>query len=96
MNSIYLLKPYMLENRFRILAGVACLIIVDMLQLFIPRIIKWAVDDRTGFQVDRGGLLRYAVYILAIAMVIGMLRYVWRRCHRYLPAGGGRAAKPVI
>jgi len=80
MQSIHLLKPYLLENRFRILLGVTCLIVVDILQLYIPRIIKWAVDDLTTFSVDRRGLLHYALYILAAAVMIGLMRYVWRRC----------------
>jgi ATP-binding cassette subfamily B multidrug efflux pump len=31
--------------------------VVDLLQLFIPRVIKRVVDDLTLMQVDRGGLL---------------------------------------
>ncbi len=80
MKSIALLKPYILENRGIIIGGVLCLIAVDMLQLFIPRIVKWAVDDLTAFRATPQLLVRYALYIVAVAVMIGFLRYVWRRC----------------
>jgi ATP-binding cassette subfamily B protein len=79
MKTIELIKPYFIENRLVILLGVACLIIVDMLQLFIPRVIKWAVDDLTGFRIDTRGLLVYAFYIVTLGIAIGIFRYFWRR-----------------
>ncbi len=80
MNAIRLLKPYFSENRTVILLGVGCLIAVDFLQLLIPRIIKRAVDDLTAFTADIPGLGACALLILLLALVIGGLRYVWRRC----------------
>jgi ATP-binding cassette subfamily B multidrug efflux pump len=41
MKSLNLIKPYFIENRSIILLGIVCLIIVDFLQLLIPRVIKW-------------------------------------------------------
>jgi ATP-binding cassette subfamily B protein len=79
MKAITLIKPYFRENRSKIFIGLVCLIIVDVLQLFIPRLIKWAVDDLTALQADGMGLFRYAVYMVAIALFIGLFRYIWRR-----------------
>jgi ATP-binding cassette subfamily B protein len=80
MKAAELIKPYFIENRSRILIGLACLITVDILQLFIPRVIKAAVDDLTGFQIVGRQLLVYALYMVAIAICIGIFRYIWRRC----------------
>lgn len=80
MKSFYLIKPFLLENRLRIILGVLCLIIVDFLQLFIPRIIKWAVDDLTALRSDLLQLAMYALYIVGIAVTIAIFRYIWRRC----------------
>lgn len=44
MKSTSLVKPYFRENLHRIFLGLSCLIIVDLLQLVIPRIIKTSVD----------------------------------------------------
>jgi len=80
MKSIALIKPYFKENRRKIAIGLLSLIIVDMLQLFIPRIIKWAVDGLTAFTIDLWQLLVYAIYMAVIAVLIGAFRYMWRRC----------------
>jgi ATP-binding cassette subfamily B protein len=80
MSSISIIKPYFAENRNRILVGLVCLILVDMLQLIVPRVIKWAVDDLTLLRVDTGRLLDYALAIAGIAVLIGVFRYVWRLC----------------
>jgi len=74
------IKPYFVENRAKILAGLLSLIIVDVLQLIIPRIIKWTVDDLTAFKIDTWQLLSYALYLVGLALLIGFFRYIWRRC----------------
>jgi len=80
MKSFQLILPYFRKNRLTIITGIACLILVDFLQLVIPRVIKWAIDDLTTFSITPTGLLMYALYILGIAIVMGGFRYVWRRC----------------
>jgi ATP-binding cassette subfamily B protein len=80
MKSLYLIKPYLLERRLFIVSGLIFLITVDFLQLFIPRIIKWAIDDLTGYRIDKISLLTYALYIVGISVLIGIFRYLWRRC----------------
>ncbi len=90
MKSLYLIKPYFVKNRYMILFGLFCLIVVDMLQLFIPRIIKWAVDDLTLFQINLKQLLSYALYIVGISVIIGFFRYGWRRYPGYNRSSGQR------
>ena len=80
MESLQLIIPYLAANRHRIFFGLFCLIVVDLLQLFIPRVIKRVVDDLTLLQVDPDGLLEYAVAILALGLCIGIFRFFWRRC----------------
>ncbi len=80
MKSTDLLRPYIRSNRRFILIGIGCLITVDFLQLVIPRIIKAVVDQLTALAIDPAGLLRYAAYIVAIAVLIAVFRYVWRIC----------------
>ena len=47
MKAFKTLKNDFIENRWRILIGLIALLIVDVLQLFIPRVIKYAIDDLT-------------------------------------------------
>ncbi|WP_372677278.1 ABC transporter ATP-binding protein [Desulfosarcina sp.] len=80
MKSFKLIQPYLIANRYSILFGLLCLIVVDLLQLFIPRVIKRVVDDLTLLEVDHSGLLNAAVTILALGLCIGFFRFFWRRC----------------
>jgi ATP-binding cassette subfamily B protein len=79
-SSLYLIKPYLMERRWVIGAGVVSLIAVDILQLVIPRLIKGAVDDLTLLEIGRPALWRYALYILMIGLLIGAFRFIWRLC----------------
>ncbi|MFZ0242912.1 MAG: ABC transporter ATP-binding protein [Desulfobacterales bacterium] len=80
MKPTDLIKPYFLEKRRLIAVGMVSLIIVDVLQLFIPRIIKWVIDDLTILRIAPQGLLHYALQIAGIAVLIGIFRFVWRHC----------------
>ncbi len=75
-----LIKPYFVTHRRTIALGLASLIAVDFMQLMVPRVIKWTVDDLTLLRADTGRLLRYAAAIAALALMIGAFRYIWRRC----------------
>ena len=60
--------------------GVGSLLLVDFLQLLIPRVIKLAVDDLTSYQATGSRLLVYAGMVLALALGIVVFRFLWRRC----------------
>jgi len=79
MRSFSLVKPYFYRRRKLIIIGILCLMAVDVLQLFIPRVIKWAVDDLTALSIDYAGLAVYAGEIILIAVFMALLRFVWRR-----------------
>ncbi|PKN29419.1 MAG: ABC transporter ATP-binding protein [Deltaproteobacteria bacterium HGW-Deltaproteobacteria-21] len=72
------LKGYFVQNKGALFMGVACLLAVDFLQLLIPLVIKKAVDHLTVRDATAGLLLRYAGIIMAIALAMALLRYVWR------------------
>ncbi|MBF0390843.1 MAG: ABC transporter ATP-binding protein, partial [Desulfamplus sp.] len=87
--------------RFHIVAGFLSLFIVDMLQLFVPRIIKWAIDSitiksepLTSAALDKleSGLFKYAFYIVASAALISIFRFCWR----YLIMGAAKRTEEGI
>jgi len=80
MKSYRLVKPYFVEKSALVGLGLFSLLVVDFLQLVVPRIIKWAVDDLTTGRIKATGLLRYASYIVGVALLIGIFRFIWRRC----------------
>jgi ATP-binding cassette subfamily B protein len=80
MTHYRILLPYFRRNLGILAIGVSSLLIVDLLQLFIPRVIKLAVDDLTRYQATSAGLFSYAGMVLALALGIVVFRFVWRRC----------------
>ena len=72
------LKNDLFENRRQILIGLVALLVVDVLQLFIPRVIKYAIDDLTSGTISPSRLLLYGIEVLILALGIGGLRYIWR------------------
>ncbi len=75
-----LILPHFKAHRRIIAAGLLALIVVDFVQLMIPRVIKAAVDDLTALEADAERLVRYAAMIAGIGLLIGTFRYLWRRC----------------
>lgn len=62
--------------RWRLLAGVLALFVVDAFQLIAPLIVRSAVDDLVAGTGEH--LVRYALYLVAIAVVVFGFRFVWR------------------
>jgi ATP-binding cassette subfamily B multidrug efflux pump len=80
MNPYRILLPYFRRNLGILAIGVGSLLLVDLLQLLIPRIIKLAVDALTSYQATSTQLLTYGGMVLALALGIVAFRFVWRRC----------------
>ncbi|MGV8074368.1 MAG: ABC transporter transmembrane domain-containing protein, partial [Syntrophobacteraceae bacterium] len=76
--SARLIVPYLKRHALRISAGFLALILVDLFQLVIPRIIKKAVDALQLGAATPSLLLWYSGYIILIALFIAALRYIWR------------------
>jgi len=77
--SIRLVAPYFRRHLSKLLWGFLALMLVDVLQLIIPRVVKWAVDALQQGQATRWMLLEYGLYIILIALIIGVFRFVWRQ-----------------
>jgi ATP-binding cassette subfamily B protein len=81
-----LLRDYFIRHRYRLVGGIGLLLVVDLLQLLIPRVIKLAVDDLQSGLANSASLLRQAGLILAYALAIAACRFGWR----YLVLGFSR------
>jgi ATP-binding cassette, subfamily B, multidrug efflux pump len=70
--------PIVKKNWFRISIGLLLIIVVDVLQLLVPRIMQQAIDriDSPGFA--QSDLLKYSLMIFFIAVGIALIRFIWR------------------
>lgn len=80
MKELLALKKYVARHKWAILAGLLALVSVDLLQLIIPYIIKKVVDDLSLAVATPQRLLGYGLWIVAIALGIGVGRFFWRYC----------------
>lgn len=74
------LKEFFIDNRYRLITGVICLLVVDFLQLLVPIVLKRVVDDLTYKNATPDLLIKYSAAILIISLLIAIFRYVWRLC----------------
>jgi len=77
--SIRLLRPYFRGHLLRLGGGFSALMIVDLLQLYIPRIVKYAVDSLQKGAATQRALLVSGLYIVLIAFAIAGFRFIWRQ-----------------
>ncbi len=80
MKELLALRKYVARYRWAILAGLLALIVIDLLQLAVPYILKKVVDDLAGGAATPTRLLTYSLWIVAIALGIGIGRFFWRFC----------------
>lgn len=73
-----LLAAQFVTHRYRLLAGFVALISVDFLQLSIPLLVKRAIDSLAVQEATMALLIILAITILAIAMTVVVLRFIWR------------------
>jgi len=86
------LKTYFIKNRIALILGLSSLLLVDFLQLLIPRIIKKSIDALTAGLASSGLLLKYALIIVGIAIAMAIFRYIWR----YLVFGHSRKVEEAL
>ncbi len=78
MKAFSKVTPILKKNWLRIVVGLFLIIIVDILQLIVPKIMQTAVDslDIPGF--TQSHLLKYSLLIFLIAIGIALIRFLWR------------------
>jgi ATP-binding cassette subfamily B multidrug efflux pump len=66
MTPYRILIPYLRPGIFPLTVGICLLVLVDFLQLLIPRFIKGAVDALSAGRATAGTLIRTLVLILGV------------------------------
>ncbi len=84
--------PLFRRHWLRLLVGLLALVVVDFLQLIIPRFVKTAVDGLAADTADSGLLLRLSGLVCLVAVVVACLRFVWR----YLIIGFSRILEKAL
>lgn len=78
MKSFANLRDFFRANAWRYLLGIFWLIVVNIINLQFPRLLGVVTDLIDTRQITNADLLRYAGYIVAIAVTMGVGRFMWR------------------
>lgn len=78
MKSFKRLKSFFLENKWAYLIGLFWLLLVDLVQLIIPKILQHLTDGFQNKTIVNSDLIKYSIYIVLTGLGIGIGRYFWR------------------
>lgn len=69
---------YLMQHKKQVLLGILALVIVDLLQLFVPKVIQFTIDGLLADSMTTAMILRNAGILLALALSIAFFRIWWR------------------
>lgn len=78
MKTFYHLKEFFREHKLSYIIGVVVLIIVDLCQLVMPRVIGSITDLLKANKLDMNQIMYYIAVILIAALIISLGRFSWR------------------
>lgn len=78
MKNFLALKDFFIEHKWKYIVGVIWLLCVDILQLFIPKILGAYTDVIKTGNIASKTILFYGIAIVIIAFFMFVFRYLWR------------------
>jgi ATP-binding cassette subfamily B protein len=69
---------YIKKHYYRYLLGIIAVLIVDGLQLFLPKILGWFADDVQNGTITFRLIREYALMIIGVALGMFIFRFFWR------------------
>lgn len=78
MRTFDAILPYLKKSYGKIAWGIVMLILVDVVQLIMPRVMQYAIDHIQERTIDQKGLVWLGLIIFGLAIAVMVLRYFWR------------------
>lgn len=78
MKSFKSLYSFFKQHKWSYIKGIIWLIIIDLVQLLVPKILGDLTDDFDNNLLNINGLIKYSFYIILTGLIIGLGRYFWR------------------
>jgi len=70
--------PYLKKSYKQITGGILMLILVDLAQLAVPKVMQVAIDSIQKRSIDNAGLIKVGLLIVGLAIAVMVLRFFWR------------------
>ncbi len=78
MRTFATVLPYLKKSYKRIALGILMLILVDLVQIAMPKVMQYAIDGIQLRTIDQIGLAWVGLILLGLALCVMGLRYMWR------------------
>ena len=78
MQNLFTLKKYFLRYKTKILLGILFIVISNLLTVYVPIILKNAINDLQN-NVASETLFKYAALIIGVSLIAGVFRYLIRQ-----------------
>ncbi|MDP2172880.1 MAG: ABC transporter ATP-binding protein [Candidatus Cloacimonadaceae bacterium] len=78
MRTFDAILPYLKKSYGKIAGGIVMLILVDLVQLAMPKVMQYAIDGIQERRITETGLIWVGLIIFGLAMAVMVLRYFWR------------------
>lgn len=78
MSTLRHVKAFLKKYKYKYIIGIIVLIIIDALQLIIPRLIGNFTDEISENLLTQSAIYTYMFKIIAITLGIAVGRYIWR------------------
>jgi len=78
MKIFWRVFPILKKNALPILLGLFLLMVVDIVQLYIPKVLQIAIDKLSDPGFVRANLVKYALIIAGLSFLMAILRRLWR------------------
>ncbi len=78
MNSKKFVLDFVKRHKAKYIFGIIFVLVVDVLQMVLPRIIGQITDDMQNRTINKAMLLSYAGLILLVALLTMTFRYLYR------------------
>jgi len=78
LTSFPLVREFLLRHKWRYIAGLLSLLLVNTLQLVTPQVVRRFVNELSTGRLSMGAVWLYGGIIVGLAVVIAAGRYLWR------------------
>lgn len=78
MSTFQFIFQYIKKHRFRYLAGIVTLFVVDFANIYIPKLTGTITDGLTARTINWNGVVQNLIYIGILGLTLAIGRFLWR------------------
>ena len=78
MSTFQFIMKYVKQYKFRYIAGIVTLFVVDIANIYIPKLTGTITDGLTAHTMDWQGIVKCLIGILLLGLTLAIGRFLWR------------------